>query len=63
MKLDFTTNIGKVDKNLIKKYQTILPEKLIQIWKEYGFGTREKNFIKIIHPDDYLELLNCLVLA
>lgn len=49
MKLDFR-NISRVTPNLIEKYRSILPEKLIQIWKEYGFGTLANNFIKVINP-------------
>jgi hypothetical protein len=46
------------DEAVIKKYTNILPHALINIWKEYGFGSFAKGFLKTINPDEFQELLN-----
>lgn len=46
-----------VDEEVILKYKDKLPEELIEIWKKYGFGTFVNDFLKIINPDDYLDIL------
>ena len=46
------------DNAVIEKYTNVLPHALINIWKEYGFGTFAKGFLKTINPDEYQELLN-----
>ena len=46
-----------VDKSIIDKYTNVLPNALITIWKEYGFGCFAKGFLRTINPDEYQELL------
>ena len=46
------------DGAVIEKYTNVLPHALINIWKEYGFGSFAKGFLKTINPDEYQELLN-----
>jgi len=46
------------DTEVIEKYTNVLPHALINIWKEYGFGSFAKGFLKTINPDDYQELLS-----
>lgn len=53
---DFVLNC-KVDGALISKYEDKLPEDIISIWKEYGFGTFMNGYFKIINPDEYVEVL------
>jgi hypothetical protein len=53
---DFIKN-KEVDYELIKKYENKLPKEIIDLWKEYGFGTFYDGYLKIINPDDYQELL------
>lgn len=48
---------SKVDNTIIEKYTNELPIALIKIWKEYGFGTFAKGFMKTINPNEYKELL------
>lgn len=43
-----------VDKELIKKFQTILPTDILNIWENYGFGSIYNGFLKVINPMDYL---------
>ncbi len=47
----------KVNQFVIDFYKDKIPELLLNIWKEYGFGSFFKNYLKIINPDDYQELL------
>ena len=46
------------DAATIEKYTNVLPPALINVWKEYGFGTFAKGFMRTINPDEYQELLN-----
>jgi hypothetical protein len=47
-----------VDSMTIDKYTNILPHALIRIWKDYGFGSFAKGFLRTINPDEYQELIN-----
>ncbi len=47
----------KIGKDLMDKYQSILPEKLLDIWREYGFGELLDGYLRIINPDDYQQLI------
>lgn len=47
----------KVPENIIEKYSNTLPESLINIWKEYGFGTILNGFLRLINPEDYTEIV------
>lgn len=47
----------KPEHDLVAKYESLLPEKLIQLWQEYGFGSIVDGYLKIINPDDFKELL------
>lgn len=50
---DFNT-ISTVSNELINKYKTKLPEEVIIIWQEYGFGTFYNGYLKVINPDDFI---------
>jgi len=47
-----------VDNKIIEKYSSILPPEMIDFWKQYGFGTFAKGFLKSINPEEYQELLD-----
>ncbi len=47
-----------VPEEIIQKYKDILPEELIEIWKEYGFGMTADGYLKVINPDEYYDELN-----
>lgn len=49
--------IDDVAEDLIREYEDKLPVEVIEIWKNYGFGTFYNGFLKIINPNDYKELL------
>ncbi len=46
-----------VNEDVLKSYSDKLPKELIEIWKSYGFGSIINGYLKIINPDDYVELL------
>ena len=47
----------KISDELIKQYETVLPDKLIAIWKEYGYGELLDGYLRIINPNDYQQLI------
>ena len=47
----------KVSDEIINKYAELLPKELLDVWKEYGFGTILDGYLKIINPDEYSEVL------
>jgi len=49
--------IEKPSKELIAKYENILPKEIIQFWKEYGFGVFMDGYIRIINPENYKDIL------
>ena len=49
---------NEVRRELIEKYSTVLPEELIEMWKQYGFCSLMDGYFRAIDPDDYQELLN-----
>ncbi len=48
---------GDVSSELVIGYTGRLPIELINVWKRYGFGTFYNNYLKIINPNDFKELL------
>lgn len=44
----------EVPQEVIKKYETILPAPIIDLWKRHGFGGYEEGLFWTINPDDYL---------
>lgn len=55
--LDDFIKKDEVSEILIEKYKSILPERIIELWKNYGFGTFMNGYLKVINPDDYTTLL------
>lgn len=47
-----------IKEKLLQKYKTIVPDELIKIWEDYGFGRLIGGYLKVINPEDYQELLN-----
>ncbi len=46
-----------VSEELIEKYKSCLPQQMISIWQEYGFGAFREGFFKLINPEEYQELV------
>ncbi|WP_316786825.1 GAD-like domain-containing protein [Pedobacter frigiditerrae] len=38
---------------IINKYKNILPEELIHIWENMGFGIFEDSFLQLVNPNEY----------
>ena len=47
----------KVEQELIKKYETILPNELLEIWKNNGFTDLLDGYLRVINPEEYQDLL------
>lgn len=47
-------NYEEVEQDVISLYKNKIPKKLLDIWKEYGFGSFMDNYIKIINPNEYI---------
>ena len=48
---------SKVPTEVIEKYKDKIPPELLEIWQEYGFGTFANGYMKIINPDEYMDVL------
>jgi hypothetical protein len=48
---------SSVSSETIEKYQDLIPLELMDVWKEYGFGTFYGGYLKVVNPDDYKEVL------
>ena len=49
--------VADMPQEVIEKYKGQVPAELLQIWQEDGLGTFLDGYLKVINPDDYLELL------
>lgn len=47
----------KVSEELINKYTGKIPEQLLEVWKQYGFGSILNGYLKIVNPDEFQSLL------
>lgn len=47
----------KAQNEVIDKYKKIVPDEVVNIWIEYGFGSILDSYLKIINPDKYREIL------
>lgn len=50
--------VEKPSMEIIKKYKGVLPDSFIDFWKEYGFGSFMKGYLKVINPGDYQDIFN-----
>lgn len=55
--LENFVKVADMPQEVIKKYKNQVPAELVQIWQEDGLGTFLDGYLKVINPDDYLELL------
>lgn len=46
-----------VNDDIVLKYENKLPAEIMEVWKKYGFGSFASGFLKVINPDDYLDIL------
>ena len=48
----------KVPQEVIQKYKDYIPEQLLYVWEEYGFGSFMNGYLRVINPDEYQELID-----
>jgi hypothetical protein len=53
---DFIVN-ERVSDQILEQFRGKLPDKLLQTWQTFGFGSMSNGFIKIVNPNEYVELL------
>lgn len=46
-----------VSQRICDKYEKILPNELIAVWKKYGMGSLFYGYLKMINPEEYQELV------
>lgn len=50
-------NLTKPDEELTKFATQMLPEEILYLWQNYGFGDYGNGIIKVVDPRDYMESL------
>lgn len=53
---DFT-KAGDISTEIINQYAKQLPDVIIDIWKEYGVGSFCNDYLKMIIPDEYQDIV------
>lgn len=48
---------NRADEKICAKYEGILPNELLDLWRRYGFGSFMGGYLRIINPEEYQELL------
>ena len=49
--------VAVMPQEVVDKYRDKVPADLVQIWEEDGLGTFLDGYLKVINPEDYLELV------
>lgn len=49
--------VKEVETQLLEKYKDYLPNEIMFIWEKYGFGTFMRGYLKMINPEEYMDLL------
>lgn len=47
----------KVPISTVEKYKERIPSEVVDIWKQYGFGSILQCYLKIVNPDKFQDLL------
>ena len=50
-------SVIKADAATINKYRGMIPEELLAVWQEYGFGYMLNGYLRVINPDDYIDII------
>ncbi|MFC7371360.1 T6SS immunity protein Tdi1 domain-containing protein [Fictibacillus iocasae] len=53
---DFELHL-KVPEEFIDKYSNLVPKEVIALWKNYGFGTYMKDYLKVVNPEEYIDIM------
>ena len=49
--------VADMPKEVIENYKDKVPVELVVIWENQGLGTFLNGYLKVINPDDYIELI------
>ncbi|MDM1408933.1 GAD-like domain-containing protein [Myroides sp. DF42-4-2] len=49
---------SEVPQELINKFKGIVPDELIYLWKNYGFGMYADGFLQLVNPEEYEFVFN-----
>lgn len=49
--------VSKVTEEVINKYSDIVPNEILNVWIQYGFGNFFGNYLKAVNPDDYQDIV------
>lgn len=49
--------VDTVKEDLIREYEGKVPNEIISLWKQYGFGSFLNGFLKVVNPNEFKELL------
>ncbi|BDG30759.1 hypothetical protein PthBH41_04710 [Parageobacillus thermoglucosidasius] len=52
---------GKVPISTVEKYKGRIPSEVVDIWKQYGFGSVLQGYLKIVNPDKFQDLLEDVI--
>ncbi len=47
----------KTSENIIKSYTGRVPDGILEVWKQYGFGSILNGYLKIVNPDEFQSIL------
>ena len=50
----------KVSDKIIDIYNRNIPEKVLEVWRKYGFGSILNGYLKIVNPEEFQVLLDHL---
>ena len=56
-KFKTSKDLQKPDEEVLKFFKKILPNEIIELWEEYGFGEYGNGLIKVVNPRDYMNSL------
>lgn len=48
---------SKVPSEIIEKYRELVPNEMIDLWRDYGFGTFMQGYFKSVNPEGFKEIL------
>ncbi|MDG5471410.1 GAD-like domain-containing protein [Jeotgalibacillus sp. ET6] len=48
---------NKVWSEILEKYKQLVPNEIIDLWSNYGFGTFMQGYLKSVNPEEFKEVL------
>lgn len=49
--------VGAVPDELVHQYRGVLPDQVLQVWQEDGFGSAHGGLLRVVNPEDWVELV------